>query len=42
MAKPKQSKLKKDVNNIVKTKGGKFARPMKEYKNHLKLVHSKQ
>jgi len=42
MAKPiKQTETKNKETVTVKTSGGKFARPMSEYKNHLKLVHSK-
>jgi transposase len=38
MANPKKES---DEPEITKTEGGKFTRSMKEYKNHLKLIHSK-
>lgn len=41
MAKPKEPLKPKDDPAKVQAMGGKFARPMSEYKNHLKLVHSK-
>lgn len=41
MAKPKEILKPKDNPAKVQAMGGKFARPMSEYKNHLKLVHSK-
>ena len=41
MAKPKEILKPKDDPAKVQAMGGKFARPMSEYKNHLKLVHSK-
>ena len=43
MAKPKEKQkefLKEDLTS-AQTMGGKFVRPMSEYKDHLKLVHSK-
>jgi len=41
MSKPKQTKNQNE-NLTAQTSGGKFARPMSEYKNYLKLVHSKE
>jgi hypothetical protein len=41
MAKPKEKLGPKDDPANAQAMGGKFARPMSEYKNHLKLVHSK-
>ena len=40
MAKPKPKQ--NDVEDVptAQTMGGKFARPMSDYKNHLRLVHS--
>ena len=40
MAKPKELLKQKDNPTAVQAMGGKFARPMSEYKNYLKLVHS--
>lgn len=40
MAKPKELLKPKDDPTVVQVVGGKFARPISEYKNHLKLVHS--
>lgn len=40
MAKPKPKAEAGDVSENYQQKGGKFARPMSEYKQHLKLVHS--
>lgn len=42
MAKPKEILKPKDDPTTAQAMGGKFARPMSEYKNHLKLVHSKK
>jgi hypothetical protein len=41
MAKPKASEKKTDGPEASRQMGGKFARSMSEYKQHLKLVHSK-
>jgi len=41
MSKPKQNKNQNQEPLSVQTTGGKFARPMSEYKNYLKLVHTK-
>lgn len=38
MAKPKQKEVPQEDTTAVQTIGGKFARPMSEYKNHLRLV----
>lgn len=40
MAKPKEKEMKKDNLTTTQVMGGKFARPMSEYKKHLTLVHS--
>ena len=40
MAKPKEKEIQKDNLTTVQTMGGRFARPMSEYKKHLTLVHS--
>lgn len=40
MAKPKTKEIQKDDLTTAQVAGGKFARPMSEYKNHLILVHS--
>lgn len=42
MSKPKEkeTKIKSEEQNTVQAMGGKFARPMSEYKKHLTLVHS--
>lgn len=40
MAKPKEKEIQKDDLTIARAVGGKFARPMSEYKKHLTLVHS--
>jgi hypothetical protein len=42
MSKPKQKKTQNFESTAAQPTGGKFARPMSEYKNHLKLVHSKE
>lgn len=42
MAKPKPKPQRIDDPSEDHQKGGKFARPMSEYKQHLKLVYSKQ
>jgi len=41
MSKPKQIKTKNQEQLNMQTSGGKFARSMSEYKNYLKLVHTK-
>jgi hypothetical protein len=41
MAKPKQKDVKTESSQSSHQMGGKFARSMSEYKQHLKLVHSK-
>jgi hypothetical protein len=41
MAKPMKREPSSDDPDANKKMGGKFARPMSEYKQHLKLVHSK-
>lgn len=40
MAKPKEKEIQKEEQNTAQTMGGKFARSMSEYRNHLILVHS--
>lgn len=40
MAKPKETKACSEETFSARTVGGKFARPMSEYKKHLTLVHS--
>jgi hypothetical protein len=40
MSKPKQKNNQNFELANMQTTGGKFARPMSEYKNYLKLVHS--
>jgi len=41
MAQPKKKEINEEQSSsAVQTMGGKFARPMSEYKNHLRLVHS--
>lgn len=40
MAKPKEKEIQKDDLTTAQAVGGKFARPMSEYKKHLTLVHS--
>ena len=42
MAKPKPSSAVKEEVTTVQAMGGKFARPMSEYKRHLKLVHTSE
>ncbi len=41
MASPKLNKVADTELQPAQSMGGKFARPMSDYKNHLKLVHSK-
>lgn len=41
MAKPVMSSASTDSVSVTQKMGGKFARPMSEYRQHLKLVHSK-
>lgn len=40
MAKPKEKEIQKNDLTTAQAVGGKFARPMSEYKKHLTLVHS--
>ena len=40
MAKPKEKEIQKGDLTTAQAMGGKFARPMSEYKKHLTLVHS--
>lgn len=40
MAKPKEKEILKEEQARAQVKGGRFARPMSEYKKHLTLVHS--
>lgn len=40
MAKPMEKEMQREEQLAAQTTGGKFARPMSEYKNHLTLVHS--
>jgi transposase len=40
MAKPKPVQQHNEEVPVAQTMGGKFARPMSDYKNHLRLVHS--
>lgn len=40
MAKPIAKKINQDQELLAQTMGGKFARPISEYKKHLRLVHS--
>lgn len=40
MAKPKPKQNHIEESPTAQTMGGKFARPMSDYKNHLRLVHS--
>ena len=42
MAKPKPKAPRHEEVLSAQTVGGKFARDMSEYKNHLRLVHSNQ